>query len=271
MSPVTIEPPEYATNGYMSLLLQGHQDRRRILIGVPMMGLIRSEWALARWAQYIPPNWSSSDCIQWINQMTPLGYSVADARNLIVQTAVHNDFEWLFFIDSDVLLPPHCFVRLNAYMREGKTPVVAGLYFAKCSPAEPLVFRGRGNSYYGKWALGEKVWADGIPMGCTLIHGSVLAAMYAEAPAYLVTGTQPCRQVFDTPKIVWMDPEQQGYRSFQGTEDLAWCDRVIKGEFLTKAGWTRIAKKKYPFLIDTALFCQHIAENGQRFPLELKW
>lgn len=266
-----IQPPEYESSEYMSLLLKGTKDMKRILLGIPMTGLIRAEWALARWGQAIPCNWSNSECLAWVNQVTPLGFDVANARNVITQVAVQNDYEWLFFIDHDVILPPHTFVTINEYMREGKYPVVSGLYFAKCHPPEPLIFRGRGNSYFHKWKLGDKVMVDGVPMGCTLISGKLLKAMYAEAPEYLAGGKTPCRQVFDTPKISWFDPETSGMRAMEGTEDLAWCDRVIKGEFLKKAGWPALQKKKFPFLIDTNLFCRHITEAGQAFPLELRW
>ena len=271
MARTKIHPPEYEYNGYMSLLLNGVQQRQRILIGIPMTGLVRAEWALARWGAYIPPNWTSSDCIQFLNQMTPLGYSVADARNLIVHTALQHHFEWVFFNDSDTIVPPHIFVTLNDYMREAKIPVVAGLYFAKCAPAEPLVYRGRGNSYFARWQMGDKVWVDGVPMGCTLIHCSVLQAMATEAPEYLAGGVHLVKQVFDTPKVMWTDPEAGTMQRMEGTEDLAWCDRVIRGEFLKKAGWPAVAKRKWPFLIDTTLFCYHIREDGVKFPLEFRW
>ena len=266
-----IHPPEYQ-HGYMSLLLEASaHERRRILIGVPMTGLIRAEWALARYGQVLPTNWSASEHIQWMNQLTPLNYSVADARNVIVHNAVTAGFEWLFFIDSDVILPPDCFIKLNAYMRTGDIPVINGLYFAKAHPPEPLIYRGRGNSYYPDFELGDKVWVDGISMGCTLIHVSLLKAMWDEAPEYTAGGNQSVRRVFDTPQITWTDPEMAGMRTFQGTEDLAWCDRVMQGNFLKKAGWDAIAEQEYPFLSDTGIFCHHITPDGRRFPLEFKW
>jgi len=255
----------------MALLLEGRQELHRVLVGVPTLGLVRMEWALARWSQFVPTNWSSSDCVQFLPQCSPLNYTVADARNLIVATALQHDFEWVLFNDSDTILPPHAFVLFNDYMRKAKLPVVAGLYFTKSVPAEPLVYRGRGNSYFAKWKLGDKVWVDGVPMGCTLIHTSLLRVMADEAPEYLAQGRHRIRQVFDTPKIHWTDPELGAIRSFQGTEDLSWCDRVIRGEFLKKAGWTTVAKKRYPFLIDTNIACLHIREDGVKFPLKWEW
>ena len=221
---------------------------------------------MARYGQIIPCNWSHSDTIQWIRQDTPLGFAVAEARNLIVDHFLAQEFEWLFFIDHDVVLPPDTFVKMNQYMLKAEVPVVTGLYYAKSHPAEPLLYRGRGNSYYSGWKLGDKVWVDGIPMGCTLIHRSLLKVMAKDAPLYSVPGHRKIKQVFDTPSGAFYDPEK-GYQGFAGTEDLAWCNRILAGHYLKKAGWPKVASKKYPFLVDTSLFCFHITEQGQKYPL----
>jgi len=144
--------------------LDGFQ--KRICIGVPTTGLIRMEWCLSRYGQVLPCNWSNGDVIQFYNQYSPSGYSVADARNICVEYCISNGFEYLLFIDHDVLLPPDTFLKLNEYIKKGDIPIVSGLYYCKGSHPEPLVFRGRGNSVYEGWERGDKVWVDGIPMGC---------------------------------------------------------------------------------------------------------
>lgn len=253
---------------YHSLLFKANTPaQNRVLVSVPMTGVVRAEWCIARWGQIIPCNWSHSDHISWMNQFTPLGYAVAEARNLAVEQAVRHKFEWLFFIDHDVILPPDCFVKINQYMMSGEYPVVAGLYYAKAHPPEPLVYRGRGNGFYGKWQPGDKVMVDGIPMGCTLIHGKVLQAMYEDAPEYKVSGLRVIRKVFDTPFGAYQDPEGKGWNTYGGTEDLAWCNRVMAGKYLAKAGWPKLAKERYPFLIDTSIFCRHITQDGQIYPI----
>jgi hypothetical protein len=267
-------PEDYSTNGYLNLLVQAAAtERRRLLLGLPVTGLVRVEFMFAKYGQTIPCNWSLAEQMVPLrpHQFGPLGYDVADARNTIVQLAVQNDFEWLFFLDHDVLLPPDTFVILNEYMRRGDIPIVAGLYFTKSHPSEPLLYRGRGNSYYRGWALGDKVWCDGTGMGCNLINVQVLKAMWQDAPAYVAGGNVTVRKVFETPQFLWVDPETQGVRGFQGTEDLSWYDRLIQGDYLTKAGFPKIAKKRWPILCDTALFCRHITNDGIQYPLELKW
>ena len=243
--------------------------QKRICIAVPTTGLVRIEWMMSRFGQVIPCNWSQGDIFQFVDQYSPMGWTVADARNICVEYCISQGFEWLFFVDHDVLLPPDTFLKINEYMNKGDIPVVCGLYYCKGSHPEPLLFRGRGNSYYGKWKLGDKVWVDGIPMGCTLIHSSIIQEMYNTSEVYTcktMTGPVVVRRVFETPRKAWFDPELGRYNTQVGTEDLFWCDRVRKEKVMEKAGWPEYQRKRYPFLVDTGMFCRHIDEAGRTYP-----
>lgn len=237
----------------------------RLMVGIPMTGVVRSEWMIARYGQIIPTNWSALDLVQWIDTTSPMNYMVADARNMIVSQAVEKDMEWLLFIDHDVILPPDTFLRLNDYIREGKHPVVAGLYYTRSHPSEPLIYRGRGRSFHTGWQMGDKVWVDGIHMGCTLINMKIMKAMWEESPEYRVAN-EIVRKVYETPNNLYFDPETGATNVQAGTEDLYWCDRVIREGFLEKAGFKSHQKKKYPFLVDTAIACTHIDISGEQFP-----
>ncbi len=238
---------------------------KRIMIGIPMTGLLRAEWVLARYGQVIPCNWSQVDCLQFIDQSSPLGFVVADARNVIATKFVEEDFDWLFFIDHDTVIPPTTILAWNDRMLKGDVPIWSGLYFTRSIPSEPLVYRGRGNSYFTGWKLGEEVWVDGIPMGCTMIHKSILKVMYDESKEYEVGGVK-VRKIFETPARTWYDPETNNWHNSQGTEDLEWCTRIMCEDIFKKADWPEFAKKDFPFLIDTKIFCRHIDNNGVQYP-----
>ena len=241
----------------------------RLLIGTATTGTVRIEWVSARYGQLIPCNWSMVQMLHFLNSYMPLRYQVADAQNLIVKEAIEKDFEWLFLLEHDVVIPPDMFMRLNNYMRDAKTPVVSGLYFTRSFPSEPMVYRGRGNSYYADWKLGDKVWCDGVPTGALLIHMSILREMWKDAEPYTLAGQQT-RRVFDTVRKGWFDPKTNQFNTSAGTSDLDWCSRVISGDYLRKAGWADFADRQYPFLIDTDLFCWHINPDGTKYPLELQ-
>lgn len=244
----------------------GTLKQRRIMVGIPMTGLVRAEWMLARYGQVIPCNWSQVDCIQWMDQYTPIDFMVADARNVIVHNFIQQGFEWLFQIDHDVVLQFDTFLRINQYMLEGKVPMLSGLYFTKSVPSEPLIYRGRGNSYYSDWKLGDKVWADGIPSGTTLIHRSILEVLYEESPSYEVMPGLVVKEVYETPAKVWFDPEERNLYAATGTEDLALCTRIMEQGVFTKAGWPEYQEMEFPFLCDTGIFGRHMDNNGISYP-----
>jgi hypothetical protein len=268
----TVLPDAYVTNDYLNLLVKASAtERRRILLGIPVTGLVRMEWVLGRYGQIIPCNWSMAETLQPLPPISPLGYDVKDARNAIVHAAVQGGFEWLLFVDHDTILPPGAFLKINAYMLDGRYPIVAGLYFTRSEPSEPLIYRGRGNSYFRKWAFGDKVWCDGCGMGCTLLSVKLLKAMWDDAPVYTAGGNAQVRMVFDTPQFLFLDPEQAGLRGYQGTEDLSFFDRMRAGDYLAKAGFKTMAKKRWPVLVDTSLFCRHIDPDGTQYPRTLTW
>lgn len=246
--------------------LKPHHNR--LLIGTPTLGIIRFEWAQNRYCQVIPPNWTAAQATIGFTHDVPMGYLVADAQNLIVEQAVKENYEWLFLHEDDVVLPIDCFVTLNRYIKKGDIPVVSGLYFLKAHPTEPLVYRGRGNSCYDKFEVGDLVWADGVPTGCLLINCSLLRLMYEESPEYETGSGRRTRKVFETPAATWYDPEKMTVEQASGTSDLYWCDRVMREDVLRRAGWKSIARRKWPFLVDTSIKCFHIDLNtGTMYPL----
>jgi len=242
--------------------------RAKLFIATPTLGIIRTEWAQARWGAIVPCNWSVAGAFYGYMQSFPMGYLVAEAQNIAVCDAINHGSEWLLLLEDDVVIPADTFLKLNVYMREKKIPVVSGLYFVKGNFPEPMVYRGRGNSYYKDWKIGDKVWVDGVPTGCVLIHMSILKLMFDESPEYMTSNGRKVRKVFETPAKMWSDPETNQPRAAAGTSDLFWCDRVIKEKVLQRAGWKNIAKKQYPFLIDTNIFATHIdLQTGKTYPM----
>jgi hypothetical protein len=250
-----------------------HTWTNRILVAVPCTGLVRMEWVMARYSQIIPTNWSTVEMIQWLSTYAPLEYLLPDAENLIAKQVVMGDFEWFLSIETDNVLPPDTFLRLNEYMTAGKVPIVSGIYFTKSQPPEPIVYRGRGNGSFRDWKLGDLIWADGIPFGCTLIHGSIIKALWNESEEYMV-GNEVTRKVFELPNVnvggFGFDNDKAAAGRFaftRGTTDLNFCKRLMRDNIFEKAGWPAYQKMKYPFLVDTNIFVQHIDNSGRMYPL----
>lgn len=251
------------------MLADKKHSRNRIMVGIPTTGLVRYEWVMARYGQVIPCNWSQKEMAYFYAPWSPIGFQVADARNIIAHHAIQGNFEWLLFIDHDTCPPPNMLIAFNEYMLRKLVPVVCGLYFTKSVPADPLVYRGFGEGSYRDWKMGDKVWCDGIPMGCTLIHCDVLRAMQPDMEEYKLTSmggeSIVVRKYFHTPAESKINEEGM-WENRTGTEDLDWCKKVMEGDYLAKARFEKVAKREFPFLIDTQIFCKHIDTDGVMYP-----
>lgn len=234
----------------------------KILVAIPSTGLVRIEWSMNFAALIQPVNWSMSMTLPGVQAFSPIGWHVAQARNFCVETLLKGNHEWIFFLDHDTIPPVDLWLRLNQYTQTKKYPIVCGIYYNKGAPSHPLVFRGRGNGCFLDWKRGDRIWVDGIPMGCTLIHRSI----FEHLPKVKISDGTGGRGWFDSPRFAAIDPENASLHREIGTEDLDFCERVIRHKVLAKSGWKNVAGKKYPFLADSRIWCEHISNDGQRFP-----
>ena len=228
--------------------------QHRILVGIPSMGTVRIEWHNAINGLVIPVNWSNS-------AQTPIGFPVADAQNIIVKEAIDRNFEWLFLLEDDVIPPMDLLVTLERYMTKADVPMVSGLYPLKSTIPMPFIFRGRGNGAFTKFKTGDKVWADGVPTGCLLVHMSLVRALADNVPNYVLRANESqvrLKRVFWTPRQVFSDPGLASYQKLVGTSDLFFCDQLREKGILKKAGWKQFATRQYPYLVDTSINCGHI-------------
>jgi len=62
----------------------------------------------------------------------PYGFSVPDARNFIVNKALKEGYDYIFFVDDDVLIPKNALVQLI----EHKADIAGGFYYRKYLPLE---------------------------------------------------------------------------------------------------------------------------------------
>lgn len=227
--------------------------QHRILIGTPTLGTVRIEWHNAVNGLVVPCNWGMSTT-------TPIGYLTADAQNLIAHEALAKGFQWVLFLEDDTIPPNDFLLRIAEHMEQKRAPIVSGLYHVK-GTQEPMVYRGRGNGAFKAWKPGDLVWADGVPTGCLLVHCSILAELAKAAPTYsLMTGgnTVLVKRIFETPRRAFTDPVTGGYAKLLGTSDLYFCDQVMRQGILQKAGWPKVARRAFPFLVDTRIKCGHI-------------
>jgi hypothetical protein len=250
-------------------------NRVDVLIGTATLGLVRIEWYNSMQGLVAPPNWA-------VVRSTPCGYTVPDAQNILVDTALRGKFRALLLIEDDTCPPPQALIEFDRWFwkmeRKKAPPVVSGLYHIKGSAEvrqgkkggiellgpEPLAYRGSGTRAYRDWKLGDVIWVSGVPTGALLIHISILETWSKEpdVETYTIAGyPHPLKRIFQQPSQVWVDPKDGGVHCASGTSDLWWSSETIKRDILAKSGWPQYAKKEYPFCIDTALKFSHVDRN----------
>jgi len=107
----------------------------------------------------------------------PWGFSVPDARNFIVEKAIKDGIEYVFFVDDDVVIPRNALVQLFKHQAD----VVGGMYYRKYLPLEtvPMVEIEDGvPGSLDNYEIGDVIHNTLVlPSGCTLIKTEVLAKM----------------------------------------------------------------------------------------------
>ena len=67
------------------------------------------------------------------------GTLIHEARNLIAQKAVENDFDAVFWLDSDMIVPPDALIRLTEDLINCEADIITGLYFRRKLPTNPVI------------------------------------------------------------------------------------------------------------------------------------
>lgn len=142
-----------------------------------------------------------------IGLTTSAGTLICDQRNNLAQGTLDEGFDWLLFLDSDMLFPSDTLIRLL----ERNTPIVSANYTTRRAPAEPVAFKSIGTReklYTDPDSTGlEECAANGC--GVMLIHRSVFEAL---------------------PKPWFYIPYVPDADGFWG-EDVWFCNQARKHEF----------------------------------------
>jgi hypothetical protein len=145
---------------------------------------------------------------------------IHNARNKIAKDAVEQECDYLFFIDSDCVLPENALKTLVNHNKD----IVAGMYFQKSIPHAPVIYKENSRGTYDNfldYPVNKLIEVDGIGMGICLIKTSVLKNIERPFDVLGATKDHPC---------------------ING-EDLAFCKRA-------KA-------KGYKIFVDTSLQAKH--------------
>jgi ubiquinone/menaquinone biosynthesis C-methylase UbiE len=131
---------------------------------------------------------------------------VDKARNELVRMAIKDNCDYVFFIDSDTIIPSGALEDLLAMDKD----IASGLYFSKGKPYLPVarIKEGDKHGFLEDFEFNEIMEVQGVGMGCCLIKTSIFKEM--EFPYF---------------KLEW---RQKDGIHYQIAEDLYFCDEAVK-------------------------------------------
>ena len=116
---------------------------------------------------------------------SPDSLEVGEARNRMVEMALRDGVEWMFFIDYDVAPPMNALVKLMSL----NVDIASGVYHLKTIPSYPLIMVNGWKYAFDDYDYGDLIEADGCGMGCTLIKMDVFRKIeppwFKTVPGYL--------------------------------------------------------------------------------------
>jgi len=182
---------------------------RRILLGVASGGTPAAPFIEALTKLKLPSN-----CMP-LQRSVVLGNFVPAQRELIMRDAVDGKYDYLFFVDDDIVLPEDALeMLLDTAESDPRTAVVGGLYYSRDS-LRPIAVADwnsadTSTAHIPAFTSTSTGIVDGIGFGCALLRVAVAAKLRAPYfPAHIFI-------------------EKAARRARLCDEDYLYCERVRK-------------------------------------------
>jgi hypothetical protein len=182
-------------------------NERRVLLGVASAGHPAAPFLDALAKLRLPMN------VAVLERSVAVGNYIPAQRELIMDDAVAGGFDYLFFVDDDIVLPEYALEHLvQTAESDPATAVVGGLYYSRDSARPVTVANWRSTdtstAHIPAFTTMSTGVVDGVGFGCALLRVSAAAAL--SAPYF--------------PAHVYI--ERAARRARQCDEDYLYCERV---------------------------------------------
>src|ERR1044072_9050539 len=160
-------------------------QKAKISIGLPFYGDFSGVWT-TQMLQFV----GAASKEYEIRDIIASGVMTADHnRNVIVNEFLKSDAEWLFWVDSDTLVPVGALVRMLTHRRT----LVSGLYYGKNPPHPPIAYTVFNGAFppidrVVKWEKAEIINVDACDMGRMLTQRSVVEDILANYEVFMIPG-----------------------------------------------------------------------------------
>ena len=108
-----------------------------------------------------------------VEVITRVGDSLDRNRNELVKTAILKECDYVWFIDSDQIIPKGTLDRLLSLIQEKKVGIVSGMYFTRMPPNLPVIRKRVGELFEAIFDYKGITEVDGIGFGCCLADISI--------------------------------------------------------------------------------------------------
>ena len=169
------------------------------------------------------------------------------ARNVVASQAMASGAEYLFFWDSDVVVPPDIIPKLVAH----GLPIVSALYWRRYPNIFPEVFRVDPKTKIPQpmsveeirqmSKVGAFIECDAVGLGCCLIHRSVLEKLAEKSNKFTMINPDNPDETLEVYEFMKMVVQDRATVS----EDINFCSRV-KHEL------------GYKIFVDLSIECPHL-------------
>jgi hypothetical protein len=142
----------------------------RIAIGLPVRKASPVEFWISM-MQLLPPLNVKLAYIIQKGADSKDGKLPAEARNAILAKAAEDGYQYVFFLDDDVIFPDMALYRLwVAMQKHPEAACITGIYPTKADPCEPLLYAGPEGGAFWDWPLGGLVPVHSAGAGCMLVN-----------------------------------------------------------------------------------------------------
>jgi hypothetical protein len=182
-------------------------NERRVLLGVASAGSPSAPFIEALAKLRLPAS------VAALERSVAVGNYIPAQRELIMNDAVDGGFDYLFFVDDDIVLPEDALERLiETAEGDPAAAVVGGLYYSRDS-ARPVAVAAwnsadTSTAHIPAFSATSTGIVDGVGFGCALLR--IATAAQLQAPYF--------------PAHVYI--ERAARRARQCDEDFLYCERV---------------------------------------------
>lgn len=136
-----------------------------IALALPTWGKVSVNWARA-YRHMGGPLGSNM-----VELQPEVGKPIDEARNALMEAAIANNCDFIFFLGDDVLPPSDAMMKLLQRMWDNpEIDMVTGMYWTKGWPTQPYIWRGMQRGPYMDWKLGEFFPIDFAGVDCILMR-----------------------------------------------------------------------------------------------------